>query len=105
MDAACDRESCLIRLTGLWAIPEPSSLCRTLMAQAESKWPRARFLLGPLSAALHAIERGNSRAAVNQLQAFQNKVRAQVGRSDPALATGFVRAAQAVIDVLRLQDR
>ena len=101
MDAASDSESAWIRVTGLEAVPEPASLCLTLMAQAGFRWPRDRPLLATLSAALHSIERGNSRSAVNQLLAFQNKVRAQVARSDPALAASFIQAAQAVIDVLR----
>jgi len=71
-----------------------------LMAQVESKWRRSRPLLATLSAALRSMERCNSVAAVNQLGAFRNKVRAQVARSDPALATSFIQAAQDIIDVL-----
>ena len=65
-----------------------------LMAQVESRWPRSRPLIATLSAALHSIERGNFVSAVNQLLAFQNKVRAQVAPSDPALAASFIAAAQ-----------
>jgi hypothetical protein len=55
-------------------------------------------LMATLSAALASIERGNFLAAANQLNAFQNKVRAQV--ADPALASQFIEAAQQVIDAL-----
>ena len=78
----------------------PTVLVERLMAQVESSWPRSQPLIGTLSAALRSIERGNFVAAVNQLQAFQNKVRAQVSRSDPALAASFVGVAQEVIAVL-----
>jgi len=72
-----------------------------LMAQVESSWRRPRPLVATLSAALHSIERDNEVAAVNQLRAFQNKVRAQVARSDASLATNFIQAAQELIDALR----
>ena len=39
-------------------------------------------------------------AAINQLQAFQNQVRAQVARDNPALPQQFTQAAQAIIDVM-----
>jgi hypothetical protein len=71
------------------------------MAQVESRWPRSRPLLASLAAALESIERGNSVSAVNQLQAFQKKARAQVALSDPALVARFVETAQGIIDLLR----
>ena len=70
-----------------------------LLAQVESSWPRSRPLIASLAAALDSIERGNSVSGVNQLQAFQNKVRAQV--ADPALASQFIEAAQQVIEALQ----
>jgi hypothetical protein len=71
-----------------------------LIAQVTARWPRSRPLVATLSAALASIERGNLVSAVNQLQAFQNKVRAQVAPSDPVLAAIFIQSAQEVIDVL-----
>ena len=59
-----------------------------------------KALVATLYAALHSIEQGNPVAAVNQLQAFQNKVRAQVGRRDPALAESFIQMAQEIIEAL-----
>jgi hypothetical protein len=35
---------------------------------------------------------------LNQLGAFQNKIRAQLGKSDPALAQELIDLAQQVID-------
>lgn len=58
----------------------------------------------PLTATLQAagasIDRGNSAAAANQLAAFKNKVRAQVGPSQPVVARTLIQAAQQVIDAL-----
>ncbi len=54
-----------------------------LIAEVTARWPRARPLVATLCAALSSIERGNLVSAINQLQAFQNKVRAQVAPSDP----------------------
>jgi hypothetical protein len=55
-----------------------------------------RPLIATLKAAVAAFDRGNFNAAVNQLQAFQNKIRAQV--ADEALAASLIEAAQAIID-------
>ena len=44
-----------------------------------------------LNAASVALERGSRGAAVNQLEAFQNKVRTQIAPADPALADALLR--------------
>jgi hypothetical protein len=101
MDSDADFEMARIQLAGLQVIPEPSASLLRLMAEVESSWPRPEPLRAALSAALDSIERGNFVSAINQLRAFQNKVRAQATRSDPAQAARFIQAAQGVIDVLR----
>jgi len=55
-------------------------------------------LLVSLAAAVAAFDRGNVPAGANQLQAFQNKLRAQIMPFNAALANEFIRAAQNVID-------
>ncbi len=55
-------------------------------------------LLATLDAACAAFERCQSTPALNQLRAFQNKVRAQVAPSNPALAEQLLQASQAIID-------
>jgi hypothetical protein len=55
-------------------------------------------LLASLNAAKTSFESGNFQSGINQLGAFQNKVRAQVGPGDPALAEALSSAAQRVID-------
>ena len=59
-----------------------------------------RPLLASLEAALASIYRGNSTAAINQLQAFQTKVRVQVEPRNPVLADTLNQGAQQVIDAL-----
>ena len=78
----------------------PAQAVERLVALAESGAPRSQPLIATLSAALAAIDRSNPTAAINQLQAFQNKVRAQVIPLDPVLADQFIEAAQQIIDAL-----
>ncbi len=61
---------------------------------------RSNPLIASIATAIASIDRGNPTAAINQLQAFQNKVQAQVAPMDPALAAQFIQAAQDVIDSL-----
>jgi len=55
-------------------------------------------LLATLKAATDALQRGSTGAAINQLQAFQNKVRAQIQPADPTLAAELINLAQMLID-------
>ena len=47
-----------------------------------------------------AFDRGNSIPGINQLEAFQNKVRAQINPTDPALAETFTQAAQKFLETV-----
>jgi hypothetical protein len=58
----------------------------------------SRPLMTSLEQAGDSMNRGSAGAAVNQLQAFQNKVRAQVLPFDPALANQLIALAQSIID-------
>lgn len=60
----------------------------------------ANPLLASLRAAAAAFDRGNLNAGINQLQAFQHKVQAQIAPLDPALAAALIEAAQEIIDAL-----
>jgi hypothetical protein len=57
-------------------------------------------LLASLRAALASIDRIHPATAINQLQAFQNKVQAQVAPVDPELAAQLIAEAQVIIDLL-----
>jgi hypothetical protein len=71
-----------------------------LVAAANSDVSRSRPLQATLAAAIASIDRNNPTAAINQLLAFQNKVRAQVAPLDAALADTFIQAAQQAIEAL-----
>jgi hypothetical protein len=73
-----------------------------LVAQVNSKWSRSQPHIATLSAALASIDRSQDVSAINQLSAFQNKVRAQVAPSDPTLADDLLRKTQEIIDVLSI---
>jgi hypothetical protein len=59
-----------------------------------------RPFIASLKASSASFERGSNESGINQLAAFQNKVRAQIARNDPALAEELIAAAQAIIDAL-----
>jgi len=73
---------------------------RRLMARVERTVRRAQPLLATVSAVLASLERGSPGSAVNQLQAFQHKVQAQVAPMDPALAANLTAEARAIINAL-----
>jgi len=77
-----------------------SQAVQRLIAQVTSKWPRSQPLMATLAAALASLERNNPVPAINQLLAFQTKVRAQVAPLDPALAMTLIQSGQEIIDVL-----
>jgi len=78
----------------------PSMLIAQLMVQIEQANPGVKnkqSLLATLAAVRAAIERGNTSAALNQLSAFQNKVRAQVAPANAALADELVALVREII--------
>jgi hypothetical protein len=64
-----------------------------------------RPLVATLNAASDAFDRGSFIAAVNQLRAFQNKIRAQLAPSDPALAAELIEVAQTILYSIGEQKR
>lgn len=59
-----------------------------------------RPLLTTIETGCQSFDAGDFRTGVNQLQAFQNKVRAQVAPTDPAAAQIFHDLAQDIIDAV-----
>jgi len=57
-----------------------------------------RPFIASLKAAAASADRGNNESLAGQLHAFQNKVRAQVARNNPAEAASWIRWAQSIID-------
>jgi len=71
-----------------------------LVAALDSNVSRAQALAASLRAALASTDRSNPVSAIDQLLAFQNKVRALVEPLDSALAASLIQPAQEVIDAL-----
>jgi hypothetical protein len=71
-----------------------------LMGLVSTDVARAQSLAATLSAAIQSIDRSNPTAAINQLQAFQNQISAQVAPLDPTLAGTLINDAQTIIDDL-----
>ena len=63
---------------------------------------------GPFIATLKVVsallDRGRIESGLGQLRAFQNKVRAQLGRTDPELAAQWTRIAQSIANAAAAQQ-
>jgi hypothetical protein len=82
-------------------VREPAESVEGLIAQVIQSGlsvKRTHPLLATLEAALASFRRESLRSGVNQLGAFQNKVRAQVAPDDRVLATTWIASAQEIID-------
>jgi hypothetical protein len=62
-----------------------------------------RPLIATLKAACASFDRGSCLSGVGQLQAFQNKVRAQLSRSNPAVADDLIALAERVIGCIHCE--
>ncbi len=62
-----------------------------------------RPLIASLKAACASFDRGECFSGVNQLNAFQNKVRAQLGRSNPAVADDLIVLTDRVIGCIHCE--
>jgi len=82
------------------AVLTPAQAVQHLLDLVNAQAERPQPLLATLEAALASVSRSNPAAATNQLQAFQEQVRAQVMPSDQALATELFQAAEDVINAL-----
>lgn len=71
-----------------------------LITLVQTNVDKANALVASLRAALAAIDRSQPETAINQLEAFINKVQAQLEPTDPALAAQLIADAQAIIDAL-----
>jgi len=59
-----------------------------------------RPLIASLKAAAASFDRESMQSGLNQLHAFQNKVRAQIAKDNPAEAAAFIAGAQKIIDAV-----
>ncbi len=72
--------------------------CVALVTNANLDQKNKRPLIASLKAAGASFDRGSQESALNQLKAFQNKVRAQIAPRWPAEAAAFIRCAQSILD-------
>jgi hypothetical protein len=79
----------------------PEQALAGILELVNSKCDRPQPLRATLEAALASLGRGDYAATVGQLNAFENKVPAQVAPSNPVLAESLVRAAEQVVAGLR----
>jgi hypothetical protein len=87
------------------AILTPAEAVQRLISiTSHSGLPHAQSLIATLFSAIDSIHRGDVKSAINQLEAFQNKVRAQVSSIDPALADQFIEEAARAIDALSASE-
>ncbi|PWU18993.1 MAG: hypothetical protein C5B50_07540, partial [Verrucomicrobia bacterium] len=75
-------------------------LLENLVQAAQLTGSNQRTLLAILDAAMASADKQNLTPEINQLGAFENKVRSQVMRSDPDLANELLQAAQQIIQAL-----
>jgi hypothetical protein len=78
----------------------PAQGLERLIALVNSQAPKPHPLVASLSAALASINRGAITPGIAQLEAFQNKTRAQVTSSNPGLAQTLIRTAQQLAAIL-----
>jgi len=71
-----------------------------LVATINSDVSRSGPLIATLRASIASIDRSNPTAAINQLQAFQNQVLAQLEPLDPEAAQTLIQTAQEVLNTL-----
>jgi hypothetical protein len=95
-DQAGNSASCSFQVT----VIGPSQTVQGLLGALAAKVGRMQPLSASVNAAIASLLRGNSKAAINELDAFQNKVKAQLNRKDPALAAALIKSAQDIINML-----
>jgi hypothetical protein len=78
----------------------PRQMLQRLLDTINSRCSRPQPLVASVDAAISSLDRNDKASAINQLHAFQSKVRSQVAPTDPQLAVALSQAAQDVINVL-----
>lgn len=79
---------------------EAVSLAIDLVDNADIGRKNKRPLIASLKAAMSSFDRGSHTSGLNQLNAFKNKVRAQISRENPAAAQAFTDSVQRIIDAI-----
>jgi hypothetical protein len=90
----CQTELCVIGAS------EALDQCISLVDNADLGRKNKRPLIASLKAAAASFDRGDFIPAMNQLEAFKNKVSAQIGGSDPAQAAALIDCVQKTLDAV-----
>jgi hypothetical protein len=94
-------ESCATNLSFCVIAPsEAVEQCIDLVERAAVDRKNKRPLIASLKVAAASFERGNLEAGLNQLHAFQNKVRAQIAPINPDAAQAFTDCAQDIMEAV-----
>jgi hypothetical protein len=72
----------------------------SMIDDADMARSNKRPFISSLKAASASFERGNMVSARNQLHAFQNKVRAQIAKTDPLLASELIQTVDIILYAL-----
>jgi hypothetical protein len=83
-------------LSGSEAVEELVLVVNDSIVERKNKRP----FLASLKAAAASFDRGSLSSGPNQLKAFQNKTRAQIGRQNPDVADEWIRIAQEIMDAI-----
>jgi len=85
--------------------PSPSELIDRLFGWVnDSDLRQGQPLLATLEAAWASVQRGQANSAVNQLQAFENKVLSQVVLTDPDMALTLIELAEETIHAIETDE-
>jgi hypothetical protein len=95
--SSCTLDVCVI--TACEAVEQCIALLDGAASSRQNKGP----LVATLKAACASFDRDNFTSGLNQLAAFQNKVHAQLGRTDPASTQAIVDCAQRILDAVGCQ--
>jgi len=94
-------ESCTTNLSFCVIAPsEAVEQCIELVESSDVDRKNKRPLIASLKAAAASFDRGDFGAGLNQLNAFQNKVRAQIAPNNPDAAQAFTDCAQEIIEAV-----
>jgi hypothetical protein len=81
------------------------AIVMSMMEDLDLKSRNQQPLLASLKASAASFDRGSFGAGINQLQAFENKVLAQIAPLDEQAAEELLGAAQTIIDALAPQQK
>jgi hypothetical protein len=96
MGASCSATVSFCVINPGEAVEQTVALVESTEVDRKNKRP----LIASLKAAGASFDRGSFESGLNQLHAFQNKVRAQIAGANPAAAQALADSVQGIIDAV-----